>query len=132
MAPQTQKKTAAATNVLIKKILISGGCAGALSGVPGTTRPSSACVRMPKGSTANSTVHQIMKYRARPNVRLIAELAFLRDGLRLLQLDECTAEILRMQKKDGLAVGADFRLAIAKDSCALRHEAVARGPDIVD
>ena len=32
---------------------------GALSGVPGTTAPSSPCVRTPIGSTANSTVHQM-------------------------------------------------------------------------
>src|SRR5919198_1177345 len=135
MAPQTQTNTAAATNVLIKKIRIRRGCAGALSGVPGTTRPSSACVRMPNGSTANSTVHQMMKYRAMPKVRLMAVLAFVREcpgPLRLLQFNKCTAEILWMQKKNGLAVRADLGLPVAKHSCALRHQAVARGLNIVD
>src|SRR5579863_10216148 len=46
--------------------------------------------------------------------------------LRLLQLDQGPAEVLRMQEQDRLAVGADFRLAVAENARAGADEMVAR------
>ena len=52
-------KTIDATTVLIRKMRTIRCLAGALSGVPGTTLPSSCWVRTPNGSTANSVIHQM-------------------------------------------------------------------------
>ena len=50
----------------------------------------------------------------------------------LLELDQGAAEILGVQEKDRLAVGAGFRLAVAEHARAGRLEAIARGDDVVD
>src|SRR5262245_4611150 len=46
-------------------------------------------------------------------------------SLGLFELDQRAAEILRMQKKYGLAVGADFQLAVTKHTRALSFEHVS-------
>ena len=51
--------TSADTSVVSSTTRSSRGRVGALSGVPGTTAPSSPCVRTPIGRMANSTVHQM-------------------------------------------------------------------------
>jgi len=47
-------------------------------------------------------------------------------ALRLFQLQQRPVEILRVQEQHGLAVGADFGLAVAKNPRAGRDEPVAR------
>src|SRR6266487_3474838 len=50
----------------------------------------------------------------------------------LLDLDQSTAKILRVQEQHRLAVGADLRLAVAQNPRPVRLEALARGQDVVD
>ena len=53
-------------------------------------------------------------------------------ALRLLQLDERAAEVLRMQEQHGLAMRANLRLATAQHARALGHEPVAGGQNVVN
>src|SRR5665213_257947 len=49
---------------------------------------------------------------------------------RLLQFDQRSAEILRVQEHDRLAMRADFRLAVAEHARALALQRVARRQNI--
>src|SRR6266478_2804484 len=51
---------------------------------------------------------------------------------RLFDLDEGAAEILGVEEQHRLAMGTDFRLAVAEDARAGRAEAIARGHDVID
>src|SRR5712675_1628968 len=54
------------------------------------------------------------------------------SNLRLLDLDQRAAKVLRVQEQHRLTVGADLRIAVAEDARAFRLELVARGQNIVD
>src|SRR6476619_4241923 len=51
---------------------------------------------------------------------------------RLLDLDQRTEKVLRMQEQHRLAVRADLRIAVAKHARALRFQPVARGENVID
>src|SRR5713101_6234481 len=55
-----------------------------------------------------------------------------RSSLRMLELDQGAAKILRMQEQNRLAVRAHLGLAVAQHARALRLERIARGDDVVD
>src|SRR5438128_379933 len=48
----------------------------------------------------------------------------------LFQLDQRAAEVLRVQKQNGLAMSACFRFAVAEYTRALRLERIAGGADV--
>ena len=50
----------------------------------------------------------------------------------LFEFHEGAEKILRVQKQHGLAVGADFGLAVAKHACSFGLETVAGDHDVVD
>ena len=54
--------------VVMAALSKSLGATGAPGSVPGAISASSCCERTPKGSTANRTIHQIVKKMARPIV----------------------------------------------------------------
>lgn len=58
---QTKAKITAAMSEVIAAFLSSPGRTGAPGSVPSAIAPASCWLRTPKGSTANSTVHQMMK-----------------------------------------------------------------------
>src|SRR5438128_10393627 len=59
-----------------------------------------------------------------------AVVRFIASGL--LDLDQSTAKILRVQEQYRFSVSADLRLAIAEDARSVRLEALPYGEDIVD
>src|ERR1700733_9460783 len=99
------------------------GSAGAPGSVPGGNSPPSRWLRMAQGSTANSTTDQIRKKMA---------MAVVTGMSTLFQLDQRAGKILRMQEQDGLAMGADLRLAVAEDPRAGLLQRIAGGADVVN
>src|ERR1700730_14352998 len=99
------------------------GSAGAPGSLPGTTSPASTWERIPQGSTANSTTHQMMK-------KIATEVET--DMSRLLEFDQRAAEILRMEEQHRLAVGAGLGLAVAEHAGAALFKGITRDADVVD
>src|SRR5450755_3563587 len=82
---------------------------------PGSLRPTEA----PR--TARSTT---ARNKSPPRVPTISS--------SLLQLDQRAEKILRVQKQDRLAVGADFGFAVAEHACTFCFHLIARGADVGD
>src|SRR5690606_10031688 len=98
----------------------SRGLAGAPASCPSASSPAR---RMPHGSTAKNTIHQMMTNMTMEDVQVTAS--------RLLDLHERPAEILGVQEQHRLLVRADLGLAVAEHARALGLELVAGGQDVV-
>src|SRR5580704_1045563 len=96
---------------------------GAPGSVPATISRPSCWLRIPHGRTANSTTHQIKK-------KMASAVATGISGL--FEFDQRAGKILRMQEQHRLAMGADFRFAIAQHPCPGRFERIARGANVAD